>query len=65
MTEDGPFDPPHDIGTLTTSGTGAPTLVVIDMQNVFGTPSSEWFTPKFADARDGRLGASAHRDHRL
>ena len=50
MTEDGPFDPPHDIGTLTTSGTGAPTLVVIDMQNVFGTPSSEWFTPKFADA---------------
>ena len=50
MTEDGPFDPPHDIGTPTTSGTGAPTLVVIDMQNVFGTQSSEWFTPKFADA---------------
>ena len=35
---------------LATSGTGAPTLVVIDMQNVFGNPLSGWFTPKFADA---------------
>ena len=30
--------------------TRAPTLVVIDMQKIFGNPSSGWFTPKFADA---------------
>lgn len=35
---------------LTASGTGMPSLVVIDMQQVFGSPSSGWFTPKFADA---------------
>ena len=35
---------------LTASGTGPPALVVIDMQNVFGAPSSGWFTPKFAEA---------------
>jgi nicotinamidase-related amidase len=35
---------------LMASGTGAPTLVAIDMQNVFASPSSGWFTPKFADA---------------
>jgi nicotinamidase-related amidase len=55
MTEDRPFDPPHDSGTRRILRPRpvlghAPTLVVIDMQNVFGTPSSEWFTPKFADA---------------
>lgn len=27
-----------------------PTLVVIDMQQVFGDPASPWFTPKFAEA---------------
>ncbi|WP_431218640.1 cysteine hydrolase family protein [Leifsonia xyli] len=27
-----------------------PTLVVVDMQQVFGNPASEWFTPKFAEA---------------
>lgn len=30
--------------------TRAPALVVIDMQTVFANPSSEWFTPRFADA---------------
>lgn len=30
--------------------TQAPALVIIDMQTVFGNPSSEWFTPRFADA---------------
>jgi nicotinamidase-related amidase len=30
-----------------------PWLVVIDMQRVFGAPSSEWFTPGFADASAG------------
>ncbi|WP_348788597.1 isochorismatase family cysteine hydrolase [Leifsonia sp. NPDC080035] len=28
----------------------APVLVVIDMQQVFGDPASEWFTPRFAEA---------------
>lgn len=28
----------------------APTLVVVDMQQVFGNPASQWFTPRFADA---------------
>jgi nicotinamidase-related amidase len=27
-----------------------PVLVVIDMQQVFGNPASEWFTPRFAEA---------------
>jgi nicotinamidase-related amidase len=27
-----------------------PTLVVVDMQQVFGDPASPWFTPRFADA---------------
>ena len=27
-----------------------PVLVVIDMQQVFGDPVSEWFTPRFAEA---------------
>ena len=27
-----------------------PTLVVVDMQQVFGNPASQWFTPKFAEA---------------
>ncbi|MEI6254924.1 MAG: isochorismatase family cysteine hydrolase, partial [Mycobacteriaceae bacterium] len=35
---------------LMVSGTGAPTLVAIDLQNVFASPSSGFFTPKFADA---------------
>ncbi|MFF1574573.1 cysteine hydrolase family protein [Leifsonia sp. NPDC058292] len=30
--------------------TGEPYLVVIDMQNVFGDPESDWFTPGFAAA---------------
>ena len=28
----------------------APTLVVVDMQQVFGNPASQWFTPRFAEA---------------
>ena len=38
---------------MTTSGVTAPDaawLVVIDMQRIFGEPSSEWFTPRFAEA---------------
>lgn len=31
----------------------APVLVVIDMQQVFGDPASDWFTPAFADAETG------------
>ncbi|MFF9565414.1 cysteine hydrolase family protein [Leifsonia sp. NPDC014704] len=27
-----------------------PTLVVVDMQQVFGDPASPWFTPRFSDA---------------
>ncbi|WP_158865471.1 cysteine hydrolase family protein [Leifsonia sp. AG29] len=27
-----------------------PVLVVIDMQQVFGNPASEWFTPRFSEA---------------
>lgn len=27
-----------------------PTLVVVDMQQVFGAPASPWFTPRFAEA---------------
>jgi nicotinamidase-related amidase len=27
-----------------------PTLVVVDMQHVFGDPASQWFTPRFAEA---------------
>ena len=27
-----------------------PVLVVIDMQQVFGNPASQWFTPRFAEA---------------
>ncbi len=30
-----------------------PYLVVIDMQEVFGDPNSQWFTPKYADASSG------------
>jgi nicotinamidase-related amidase len=30
--------------------TDAPYLVVVDMQNVFGDPASEWFTPEFGRA---------------
>jgi nicotinamidase-related amidase len=28
----------------------APWLVVVDMQKIFGQPSSEWFAPRFAEA---------------
>ncbi len=30
--------------------TGEATLVVVDMQQVFGAPASPWFTPRFAEA---------------
>ncbi|MGO4534532.1 cysteine hydrolase family protein [Leifsonia sp. 2MCAF36] len=33
-----------------------PTLVVIDMQQVFGAPSSPWFTPRFAEAEAAIAG---------
>ncbi|MDQ1584410.1 MAG: hypothetical protein QOF36_2464 [Microbacteriaceae bacterium] len=31
----------------------APWLVVVDMQKIFGLPSSEWFAPRFAEASAG------------
>ena len=34
--------------------TDAPTLVVVDMQQVFGDPESPWFTPRFAEAEAER-----------
>ena len=37
-----------------------PVLVVVDMQQVFGSPASPWFTPKFAEAEAviaGMVGA--------
>lgn len=30
-------------------------LVVIDMQHIFGEPTSQWFTPRFADASAGSV----------
>ncbi len=33
-----------------------PTLVVVDMQQVFGDPASPWFTPKFAVAEAAIAG---------
>jgi nicotinamidase-related amidase len=42
--------PRRDEVRLTAAGMGAPVLVVIDMQQVFGNPTSGWFTQKFADA---------------
>lgn len=33
----------------------APWLVVIDMQRIFGEPTSEWFTPRYAEASAGAV----------
>jgi nicotinamidase-related amidase len=33
----------------------APWLVVIDMQRIFGEPTSAWFTPRYADASAGAV----------
>ena len=35
--------------------TDTPTLVVIDMQNVFAEPTSQWATPDYANASSGIL----------
>lgn len=35
------------------TASSSPWLVAIDMQQIFGEPSSQWFTPKFAQASSG------------
>ena len=40
-----------------------PTLVVVDMQQVFGDPASPWFTPRFADAEAVIAGMVPAFDH--
>ena len=35
--------------------TSGPWLVLVDLQRIFGEPSSDWFTPRFAEAEAGAV----------
>ena len=42
-------------GSVAASPAAGAWLVVIDMQQIFGDPTSPWFTPRFADASSGSV----------